>query len=114
MTGYPARCRWTLLKLLLKSRVIFIKAASTWVGLLRLPKHGGDRPFLESPFAVKLAPLGNQLLLPALAHLLGPKLGHLHGVIGLHSHVTCPLRDILVLLNHNSVEDFPGRADNGA
>ena len=99
MTGYPTKGRWVLLKLFLSRRVIFIKATNCRNSLLCLPKHGGDRPFLGSLVAVQLALLGNQLLLLALAHLLGPKLCHFHGVLGLHTHVTCLLRDIVLLLD---------------
>ena len=54
---------------------------------------------VHSLVAVKLLPLGNQLLLLALAKVLGPKLGLNTGVLGLHGHVTCPLRDYLLLLD---------------
>ena len=113
MTRYPARGRWTLLKLLLSRRVIIIRAANTCVGLCHLPKHGGDGPFLGSLVAKKLAPLGNQLMLLALAHLLGPKLGHYHWVFRLGIHQTRPLRDDLVLLAPDSVEGFHRGADEG-
>ena len=99
MTGYLIKGRWVLLKLLLSRRVIFTRAANTCVDLRRPPKHGGDGPFLGSLVAVKLAPLGNKLMLLALAKVLGPKLGLNKGVIGLRSHVTCPLRDYLLLLD---------------
>ena len=79
---------------------------------LSRPKHGRDRSFLRSLIAVKLALLGNKLLLLALAEVLGPKLSLNKRVIGLHNHVTCPLSDILMLLNHNSVEDLSSRADD--
>ena len=81
MTGYHTKGRWALLKLLLSRRVIFIKVVSYRVNLRYLPEHGGDGPFSGIFIAKKPATLGSQLLLLALAHPLGPKLGHYHGVI---------------------------------
>ena len=113
MTGYPTKGRWALLKLLLSQRVIFIRAVFCRLNLRCLPKHGGDGPFLWGLVAKKLAPLGNQLLLLALAEVLGQKLGLFKGVFRLRSHQTGPLRDDLTLLHSDSMKDFTGRADDG-
>ena len=102
-----------MLRLLLSRRVIFIKAANTWVDLRCLPKHGGNRPFLGSLVTKKLAPLGNQLLLLALAHFQGPKLGLVKRVLGLRSQQTYPVREDLVLLASGSIKGFHGGADKG-
>ena len=113
MTGYPTKGRWVLLKLFLSRRVIFIKANKCRANLLYLPKHRGGGPSCGSLVAKKPAPFGSQLLLLALAEVLGQKLGLFKGVFRLLSHQTGPLRNNLILLHPDSVLDFPGRADDG-
>jgi len=113
MTGYSTKGRWVLLKLFLSRRVIFIKDTNCRANLLCLPKHGGDGPFDESLVAKKPAPLGNQLLLLALAEIQSPKLGHINGVTYLGIHQTRPLRDDLSLLLSDPVLNFPGSTNDG-
>ena len=113
MTGYPTKGRWVLLKLFLSRRVIFIKDTNCRANLLCLPKHGGDGPFNESLVAKKPAPLGNQLLLLALAEIQSPKLGHINGVTYLGIHQTRPLRDDLGLLLSDPMLSFPGSTNDG-
>ena len=114
MVGRSTRPTGPLLKLFLSPNTITttMREAIFQAARLSRPKHGRYRSFLGSHIAVKLALHGNKLMLNALAEVLGPKLGLNKRVIGLHSTVACPLRDILMLLNHNSVEDLSSRADN--
>ena len=80
---------------------------------LSRPKHGRDRSFHGSLVAIKPAPLGDKLLLLALAEVQGPKLGLIKGVFRLRSQQTGPLRDDLILLAPDSVEGFHRGADEG-
>ena len=76
----------TLLKLFLSPNATVLKASTIMATTVHASKHRGHRPLLGGPGAVEL-PLGRENLLPlALPHVLGPKLGLVHEVVGLEGH----------------------------
>ena len=115
MVGRNTRSTGPLLKLFLSPSTINTTMRETIFQAARLsrPKHGRDRSFLRGLIAKKLAPLGDKLLLLALAEVQGPKLGLIKRVFRLRSQQTGPLRDDLVLLAPDPVETFHRGADEG-
>ena len=115
MVGRSTRPTGPLLKLFLSPSTITATKREAIFQAARLsrPKHGRDRSFLGSLIAVKLALLGNKLMLLAPAEVLGKKLGLFKGVFRLLSHQTGPLRDDLTLLHSDPMKDFTGGADDG-
>ena len=115
MVGRSTRPTGPLLKLFLSPSTINATKRETIFRATRLsrPEHGRDRSFLRGLVAKKLAPLGDKLLLLALAEVQGPKLGLIKRVFRLRSQQTGPLRDHLVLLASDSIKGFHRRADKG-
>jgi len=115
MVGRSTRPTGPLLKLFLSPSTIHatIREAIFQANRLSRPKHGRDRSFLRGLVAKKLAPLGDKLLLLALAEVQGPKLGPVKGVFGLRSQQTYPVREDLILLASDSIKGFLVRTDIG-
>ena len=79
----------TLLKLFLSPNATVLTASAFMATTVHATKHRGHRPLFGGPGAVKL-PLRRENLLPlALPHVLGPKIGLIHEIVGLEGHKAC-------------------------
>ena len=105
MVGRSTRPTGPLLKLFLSPSTISMQEA-IFQANLALPKHVRNGSFDGVLVAKQPTPLGGKLLLLALAEVQGPKLGLPHGVLGLDSHETRPLRDVVFLLDSDSLKDW--------